>query len=67
MKIIKDNYNKTYQVTCPDCGSIFEFTNQDVKSTTNCDYIFCPLCEEVIKLTPDETFGYLNVKRIFPE
>lgn len=44
--------NKIYKVTCPTCGCIFEFTDEDIDiaETSNGDYvqIRCPDCNRAI-------------------
>lgn len=52
MKIIKNNYNKekeiiTFECTCPNCTSIVEFDENDIKydEEYNEKYVICPCCD----------------------
>jgi rRNA maturation endonuclease Nob1 len=51
MKIIKDNYTKTlrtYRITCDNCKSIFECTDDDfcLDYFDQCIIVYCPLCSK---------------------
>lgn len=55
MKIIKNNYDKekeiiTFECTCPNCTSIVEFDENDIKydKKDNEKYVICPCCDAAI-------------------
>ena len=63
MKIIKDNYTRTYRATCPKCKSVYEFT-QDEVIEGDCIKIACPLCNEKIFLAPNKNEIFQNVTEV---
>ena len=45
MKIIKNNYNETFQFTCNECNSVIEYDNDDICiDSYGRKYIICPCC-----------------------
>ena len=45
MQIIKDNFNKNYEVDCPNCNSQLKYDDGDVDAG---GYIKCPCCGGLI-------------------
>jgi len=50
MKIIKEGtlpQNKTYQIECKSCGTIFEFQSFEAKTVSQSKWLVikCPLCK----------------------
>lgn len=45
MKIIKNNYEETFQFTCNKCGSVIEYNDDDIcVDSYGYRYVICPCC-----------------------
>lgn len=57
MKIIKKGNiePKSIKEKCSKCKTVFEYTNGDVKSDRDGDYVECPICNSFI--AAKRTFG----------
>lgn len=66
MKVVEKKYPK---LTCPYCGSVFEFTQKDCKWTKQKHpsiYIDCPVCDHrIFRFSPDKENNY-NLFLIIP-
>lgn len=71
-KMIKEeNENKSYQVTCEECGSLLEITKNDVVIKDNgCSFYTCPCCNteqlsEISEFDLDLTIDNINYPQHF--
>ena len=68
MKIIKDNYTRTFRCTCARCNSIYEFTRDEALKTAKKQItIKCPLCEYETFLASSKEEQFQNVVEIKDE
>lgn len=45
MRIIKDETQKETIVKCPECKSIFSYTQRDIYNAPFIEELICPCCE----------------------
>lgn len=62
MKIIKLG-NVDLQFCCPNCKTIFEISTNELKEENDHWKTQCPLCDEEIKLTPDDSIRKFLTRR----